>query len=102
MCDNLTSITIPNSVTSIGDSAFWFCRDLTSITIPDSVTSIGSSAFEYCTSLTNITIPDSVTSIGKSAFNSCAKNLVIHTPAGSFTEKYAKKNGITFDNEVVE
>lgn len=60
-CTSLTSITIPDSITSIGTSAFQNCTSLTSITIPDSVTSIGDSAFQNCTSLTNITIPDSVT-----------------------------------------
>ena len=56
-------------VTSIGDSAFSWCKSLTSITIPDSVTSIGEYAFSSCTSLTSITIPDSVTSIGDYAFS---------------------------------
>ena len=66
-CDALTSITIGNSVTSIGDGAFYNCSRLTSITIGNSVTSIGSSTFSYCSSLTSITIPNSVTSIGVSA-----------------------------------
>ena len=70
-CTNLTSITIPDNVTSIGSAAFWGCASLTSITIPDSVTSIGSSNFYGCTSLTSITIPDSVTSIGSQAFFGC-------------------------------
>ena len=67
----VTSVTIPDSVTSIGGSAFFFCTSLVSITIPDSVTSFGPNAFYSCTSLTDITIPDSVTSIGSSAFSSC-------------------------------
>ena len=79
-CESLTSITIPDSVTSIGSSAFLGCTSLTSITIPDSVTSIGSSAFEGCASLTSITIPDSVTNIGQGVFSNC-KNL---NTAGSF------------------
>ena len=70
-CDSLTSVSIPDSVTSIGDNAFYFCESLTSVTIPDSVTAIGDSAFSYCDSLTSVSIPDSVTSIGDSAFYSC-------------------------------
>ena len=66
-----TSYTIPNSVTSIGNYAFWGCSGLTSITIPDSVTSIGSWAFENCTGLTSITLGNSVTSIGSWAFENC-------------------------------
>ncbi len=66
--NNLTSLTIPNSVTSIGDEAFYGCSGLTSVTIPNSVTSIGGSAFYNCRGLTSVTIPNSVTSIGTSAF----------------------------------
>ncbi len=69
-CSGLTSVTIPNSVTSIGSSAFYGCSGLTSIIIPNSVTSIGNSAFSECKSLTSVTIPNSMTSIG-SAFSSC-------------------------------
>ena len=70
-CTSLTSVTISNSVTSIGNYAFDNCSSLTSITIPDSVTSIGSDAFYNCTSLTNVTIGNSVTSIGEQAFRYC-------------------------------
>ena len=68
---NVESYVIPNSVTSIGDSAFWGCRSLSDIVIPSSVTSIGDSAFWDCSSLSKIVIPSSVTSIGDCAFDNC-------------------------------
>ena len=71
-CAGLTSITIPDSVTSVGESAFADFTGLTSVTIGNSVTSIGSFAFYNCAGLTSITIPDSVTSIGESAFSGCS------------------------------
>ncbi len=70
-CTGLTNITIPNSVTSIGEYAFQQCTGLTSITIPNSVTSIGDAAFSSCIGLTSVTIPNSVTSIGTGAFFYC-------------------------------
>ena len=70
-CKYLQSITIPNSVTSIGGYAFSECRSLQSITIPNSVKSIGNSAFEECRSLQSVTIPNSVTNIGYHAFYLC-------------------------------
>ena len=70
-CKSLKEITIPNSVINIGNNAFYKCRSLTSITIPNSVTIIGKSAFYYCESLKEIIIPDSVTIIGCDAFYRC-------------------------------
>ena len=102
-CSNLTSITLPDGVTSIGSNAFSGCSSLTSITLPDSVTSIGVWAFSdcssltsitlpagvasiedfvfaYCTSLTNIILPDNATSIGARAFFSCSSLTSINIP----------------------
>ena len=78
-CLFLKSLVIPDSVTNIGDYAFWGCKSLKSLVIPDGVTSIGDCAFYDCESLKSLVIPDSVTSIGKSAFLNCKslKSLVI-------------------------
>ena len=65
----ITSLTIPDGVTSIGQSSFSYSVNLTSVTIPDSVTSIGDWAFEGCEKLNSIEIPDSVISIGEYAFD---------------------------------
>ena len=72
-CNNIRNIEMPDSVTSIGDYAFYLCVNLVSIEIPSSVTSIGDYAFWRCRSLTSIEIPDSVTSIGDGAFVDCSK-----------------------------
>ena len=78
-CHFLKSLVIPDSVTNIGDYAFWGCTSLKSLVIPDGVTSIGDCAFYDCESLKSLVIPDSVTSIGKSTFLNCKslKSLVI-------------------------
>ena len=71
-CTNLTSVTIPNSVSIIEDEAFEGCSDLSSVSIPNSVKRIGGSAFENCSSLTSVIIPNSVTSIAGGAFYGCS------------------------------
>ena len=76
----LTSVTIPNSVTSIEQYAFYGCSGLTSITIPNSVTSIGGGAFYGCSGLTSITIPNSVTSIGELCFHWLQRPDLRHHP----------------------
>ena len=79
-CKSLTSIQIPNSVTSIEDEAFYGCSSLTSIQIPNRVRSIGEWAFCGCSSLTSIEIPNSVTRIGNYAFQSCSSLTSIDIP----------------------
>jgi hypothetical protein len=71
-CASLTSVTIPNSVTSIGTAAFMGCAGLTNVTIPNSVKNIGDDAFDDCTSLTDVVIPSSVTNMGYEAFQYCS------------------------------
>jgi len=97
-CPGLTSVTIPNSVTSIGRSAFARCPGLTGVTIGNSVTSIGQSVFARCTGLTSMTIPGSLTSIGNWAFIDCAKLTSVYfegnapkAGAGLFTGVDAKE-----------
>ena len=79
-CESLTTLTIPNSVTSIGGRAFLGCRSLTALTIPDSVTSIGDGAFVRCSNLTTLTIPYSVTTIGDNAFSWCSSLISLTIP----------------------
>ena len=71
-CSGLTSVSIPNSVTSIGDYAFSGCSNLTAVSIPNSVTSIGESAFRDCSSLTEVIIPNYVTTINDDTFRGCS------------------------------
>ncbi len=71
--DTITSVVIPDSVTSIGDYAFYYCYDMTSVTFGENsrLTNIGNGAFYWCRDLMEIVLPDSVTSIGDSAFYTC-------------------------------
>lgn len=76
----VTSVTIPDSVTFISDSAFAYCFNLTNISIPNSVTSIGFSAFGGCTKLESITLPSSLSTISKALFSGCSQLTTIHIP----------------------
>ena len=71
LCSKIRSVTIPQSVTSIGDRAFDGCSALTTLSLGEKIKTIGNYAFENCTSLTGVTIPQSVTSIGYYAFEGC-------------------------------
>ena len=76
----VTSVTIPDSVTFIGEAAFAYCSNLTNISIPNSVTSIGLSAFENCTSLKSITLPSSLRNISMFLFHNCSQLTTIQIP----------------------
>jgi Flp pilus assembly protein protease CpaA len=94
-CSSLASVTIPNSVTSIGEAAFFYCSGLISVTIGDSVTSIALETFAGCSSLTSVTIPNSVTSIGEAAFAGCSGLTSIDVDTSN--PNYSSVNGILFN-----
>ena len=83
-CTSLTSVYIPDRVTSIGNYAFYYCTSLTSVNIPESIT-LGDCAFQGCSSLTSINIPESVTSIGDWVFSECRDITSVHIPEGITT-----------------
>ncbi|MBQ9186324.1 MAG: leucine-rich repeat domain-containing protein [Prevotella sp.] len=97
-CTGLISVTIHNNVTAIASDAFSRCTGLTSITIPESVNYIGRNAFYGCTGLTSITIPESVNSIGENAFYGCTGlNLVFcnrEVPPLAYSNTFPKAIGI--------
>lgn len=94
-CNNLTSITIPNTVAAIQDYTFESCYSLTTVTIPNSVKSIGNGAFWFCPHLREIVIPSSVESIGWDAFYHYP-GFVIHCYDGSAAHTYAVQNGFDY------
>ena len=99
-CSGLTSVTIPNSVTTIGYDAFVGCTNLTSVTIPERVTSIGSFAFFGCDGLTSITIPNSVTTIGERTFSGCTGLTSVMIPESVTTIDYDAFGGCSGLKEV--
>ncbi len=79
-CSTLTSITIPETVSSLGDYCFHHCPSLTTINIPDIVTSMGYGCFTGCSSLASINIPSSVTDLGEMCFYGCSKLTTVTIP----------------------
>ena len=115
---NATSYVIPNTVTTIGNSAFHGAANLTSITIPNSVTSIGNNAFEGCLSLGAITLPESLVSIDYAAFSMCPIESIIIPDSvlsmddaflwcprlktidvGDSNANYSSENGVLFNKD---
>ncbi|MBR6420484.1 MAG: leucine-rich repeat domain-containing protein [Oscillospiraceae bacterium] len=105
----LTSVVIPDTVTEIGEYAFYRCTGLTSVRIPDSVKTIGSAAFFGCTGLHEVTLPDSVTEIGDTAFGFRSdpdsentdgvivqEDFTLRGSSGSAAKKYASDAGVRF------
>ena len=92
--DNITSVTIADGVTRIGEHAFSECSNLTDVAIPDSVAAIQSWAFADCGSLTNVSIPASVTTIGAFAFEKCHSLTDINVASGN--SAYVSVDGVLF------
>lgn len=96
--DNITSVTIPNSVTLIGNYSFAGCTDLTSVSLGSGLIDIEKSAFQNCQSLTSVSIPDSVKFIGDSSFLLCTSLTSINV--GAANPSYASVNGVLYDKAI--
>lgn len=84
-CSGLTSVDIPSNVTSIGDWAFYGCRGLTSVDLPSSITKMGDFVFNECERLTSVNLPSGITAIGTRAFAWCTSLKSINLPSGITT-----------------
>lgn len=80
-CTTLLSVTLPDSLASIGNNAFYGCTNLNGLNIPSNVTSIGANAFYNCTSISTIVLPDSIGSLDSTAFTGCSNLKEITLPA---------------------
>lgn len=79
---SVTSVSIPNSVTTIGDNAFYKCSGIDSLSIPESVTSIGTYAFSGCSALKSVKFPNALTRLGSYSFQNCSKLVTVQLPDG--------------------
>mgnify|MGYP001060345101 FL=1 len=84
-CDSLSTITLPNSIKSLGTGAFYDCDTLKTVKLPTGITKIAKQAFYHCGFLQSITIPQSVTEIGAEAFAACSKLTAISLPSALTT-----------------
>ena len=118
LCENLTNVTLPNTISSIPYGTFAACVSLkkinipssvktiedeafsmtgfTEFTVPDTITSIGAGAFSDCENLVKVTIPKTVTKIVDDIFEGGSEDVTIYGEKGSYAEKYANKNDISF------
>ena len=96
-CEGVTSITLPNSLQSIGDRAF-YNNGITSVSIPGGVTAIGESAFCYCEGLKEVYVWNSSTAVGEFAFDHCASNLTLYGWENSTAQTWAQTAGISFQS----
>ena len=94
-CSKLKLVELPASIEKIGGGAFFQCSKLSDIVLPERLTEICGGAFYNCVGLRDLVIPTNVTKIGTNTFRDCY-NLIIHAPAGSYAETYAKENNIPF------
>ncbi len=97
-CKKLTSVKLSDTITTIGNCAFYLCTELDNITIPDSVTSIGDNAFTFCHNLEKIELSANVKHIGSSPFSGCRnlKAIIVHSNNEYFSND---ENGVLFDKD---
>ena len=98
-CENLKEIKLPSTLHKLDETIFYSCFKLTNIVVPEGCEEICEGCFACCENLKDIYIPSSICEIAESAFDDCNEEMVIHTPAGSYAEKYAKEKGLQVDNE---
>ena len=102
--DKIQSVyTVPEGVTSLGDSCFMYCSSLTSVTLPSTLTSLGISCFSGCSSLTSMTIPEGVASIGFKCFQNCSSLLSVELPSAvtSIDSKWLFENCTSLTSVII-